>query len=173
MKGRVCMKDNTCISKRKRKKNMTYFSVRVQLQDYDSNQRDLKEERETQMISYNYLANYAPCNMSPLHTHRFLVWLLPLISSLLPSLTLDGEMFGGPLLLEGGERLFSADADDRLLEVKRLCVKLQQTKPQLPHGLPVLLVLRPVFVLRNEQQSQTCSTKQNIFCCCSWHVSQI
>jgi len=32
---------------------MTYFSVRVQLQDYDSNQRDLKEERERKMIRYN------------------------------------------------------------------------------------------------------------------------
>lgn len=135
--------------KKKKEKHMTYFSVRVQLQDYDSNQRDLKEKRERQMISYN-LENDAPCNMLLLHIHRFLVWFLPLISILLPSLTLDGEMFGGPLLLEGGERLFSADADDRLLEVKCLCVKLQQPKPQLPHRLPVLLVLRPVFMLRNE-----------------------
>ena len=62
--------------------------------------------------------------------------------------TLNDDVLGGPLLVEGGERGQLADADHVLPEVKDLGVELQQTQPQLPHRLHVLPVLRPATGLQ-------------------------
>jgi len=58
-------------------------------------------------------------------------------------LTLDDDVLGGPLLVEGGERGQLADADHVLPEVKVLGVEAQQAQPQLPHRLHIGGVLRP------------------------------
>lgn len=72
--------------------------------------------------------------------------------------TFDGDAFAGPLLLEGGEALPLADADDVLLEVELLGVEAQQAQPQLPHRLRVGLQLRQDPVLergKNTLRPQT------------------
>lgn len=48
-------------------------------------------------------------------------------------LTFNDNVFGCPLLVEGGEAAVLADADDVLSEVKVLGVKAKQAEPQLPH----------------------------------------
>lgn len=70
-------------------------------------------------------------------------------------LTFDGDAFAGPLLLEGGEALPLADADDVLLEVKLLGVEAQEAEPQLSHRLRVGRRLREEPVLRRQSNNQS------------------
>lgn len=51
--------------------------------------------------------------------------------------TFDDDVFGRPLLVEGGEAGMLADAHHVLPEVELLGVEAQQAEPQLPHRLRV------------------------------------
>lgn len=55
----------------------------------------------------------------------------------------NDDVFGRPLLVEGGEAGMLTDTDNMLSEVKVLSVEAEQAEPQLPHRLSVLPVLWP------------------------------
>lgn len=50
-------------------------------------------------------------------------------------LTFNNDVFGRPLLVEGGEAAVLTETDDVLSEVKVLGVKAEQAEPQLAHAL--------------------------------------
>lgn len=66
-------------------------------------------------------------------------------------LTFNDNVFGCPLLVEGGEAAMLTDTDNMLSEVKVLCIKAEQAEPQLPHSLSVLPILRPATRLQVEE----------------------
>lgn len=66
-------------------------------------------------------------------------------------LTFNDNVFGRPLLIEGGEAGMLTDTDNMLSEVKVLCIKAEQAEPQLPHRLRVLPTLWPVTGLQVEE----------------------
>lgn len=55
----------------------------------------------------------------------------------------NNDVFGRPLLVEGGEAAVLTDADNMLPEVKVLSVEAKQAEPQLPHRLCVCPELGP------------------------------
>ena len=66
----------------------------------------------------------------------------------LHTLTFNDDVFGRPLLVEGGEPAVLTDTDDMLSEVKVLCVKAEQAEPQVSHRLCVPPVLGPATGLQ-------------------------
>lgn len=71
--------------------------------------------------------------------------------SLSHKLTFNDNVFGRPLLVEGGEAVVQTDADNVLSEVEVLGIKAEQAEPQLPHRLRVLPVLWPATGLQVEE----------------------
>lgn len=81
-------------------------------------------------------------------------------------LAFDDDVFGGPLLVKGGEAAVLTDAHDVLPEVKVLGVKAQQAEPQLPDRLRVLPVMRPPAGLHRGSVNMTHLINSNLrsFC---------
>lgn len=66
--------------------------------------------------------------------------------------TFNNNVFGCPLLVEGGEAAMLTDADNMLSEVEVLGIKAEQAEPQLPHRLSVPPTLWPATGLQAERQ---------------------
>lgn len=121
----------------------TYSCGKLRRRDCDSNRRDLK--RTSGRLSGR--------DRGDSHDWSGARWAR--------RLTFDGDALAGPLLLEGGEALPLADADDVLLEVKLLGVEAQQAEPQLSHRLRVGRRLREEPVLRRQSNNQSgCGLRQ-------------
>lgn len=70
-------------------------------------------------------------------------------------LTFNDDIFGRPLLVEGGETGFLTGAHHVLFKVKFLRVEAEEAEPQFPHRLSVRSVLRPPTGLRVKQRMST------------------
>lgn len=53
-------------------------------------------------------------------------------------MTFNHNVFGSPLLVEGGEASVLSNADNMLSEIKVLGVKAEEAEPQVAHSLCVL-----------------------------------
>lgn len=106
---------------------ITYFCEKLQHQDYDSNQRDLRR-RIIEWVEKKIL--------SVMLRRRWIQRDMQICVS-----TFNSYAFTGPLFFKGGEAFPLTDADDMLFEVKFFSVEAQESQPQLSHWLCVRLQL--------------------------------